>query len=69
MFAFACFMLASTASVGLMYIYYSRRPGQASAYLAQLRARAIAIGPVLFAVAALVVGGFLIVDGVLGLNA
>jgi hypothetical protein len=61
--AFACFMIASTASVGLMYAFYSRRPGQATAYLEQLRTRAIAVGPTLFAVAALFVGIFLIFDG------
>lgn len=68
-FAFVCFTVASTASVGLMYLYYARRPGEAEAYLARLRERAIASGPTLLAVAAMVVGAFLVVDGVMGLRA
>ena len=66
--AFACFTVASTASVGLMYFYYSRRPGEAKAYLAELRDRAIASGPAVFAVAAMVVGAFLVLDGLVGLK-
>jgi Sap, sulfolipid-1-addressing protein len=66
--AFVCFTVASTASVGLMYLYYARRPGEAQAYLAQLRDRAIASGPTLFAVAAMVVGAFLVLDAVIGLT-
>ena len=66
--AFACFMVASTASVGLMYLYYSRRPGEAKTYLAELRDRAIASGPALFAGAAVLVGTFLVLDGIIGLK-
>ena len=67
--AFACFMVASTASVALMYLLYARRPGEATVLLAQLRDRAIASGPVVFAVAATVVGAFMLVDGLIGLRA
>ena len=66
--AFACFTVASTASVGLMYLFFSRRPSEAKAYLAELRDRAIASGPAVFAVAAIVVGAFLILDGSIGLK-
>lgn len=62
--AFACFTVASTASVGLMYVFYARRPGEAEAYLGRLRDRAIASGPAVFAVAALAIGAFLVVDAV-----
>jgi len=61
--AFACFTVASTASVGLMYGYFTRRPDEATAYLDELRDRAIASGPTVFAAAATVVGTFLVVDG------
>jgi hypothetical protein len=66
--AFACFTVASTASVGLMYVYYARRPGEAAAYLAQLRERAIAAGPRVFAVVGVVVGAFLVADALIGLT-
>lgn len=66
--AFVCFTVASTASVGLMYYFYSRRPGEAEAYLARLRDQVTASGPVAFAVAAMVVGVFLVLDGLLGLT-
>ncbi len=67
--AFACFTIASTASVALMYLYYAWRPGEAQTYLAQLQARAIAAGPDVVAVAATVVGAFMLVDGLIGLRA
>ena len=66
--AFACFTVASTASVGLMYFYYSRRAGEAKTYLAELRDRAIASGPAVFGVAAMVVGAFLALDGLVDLK-
>jgi hypothetical protein len=67
--AFASFAIASTASVGLMFLYYSRRPTEATAYLADLRKRVTAAGPVVFAVAAMVVGAFLALDGLVSLLA
>jgi hypothetical protein len=66
--AFACFTVASTASVALMYLFYARRPGEAQAYLAQLQARAIAFGPEVFAVAAMLIGAFMLLDGLIGLR-
>jgi hypothetical protein len=66
--AFALFTVASTATVGLMFLYYARYPGEAQAQLAALRDRAVAAGPAMGAVAGLLVGVFLIVDGVVGLT-
>lgn len=65
--AFACFAVASTASVVLMYLYYARRPGEAKARLADLRDRAVDSGPAVFAVAASVVGALLVLDGLTNL--
>jgi hypothetical protein len=61
--AFACFAVASTASVVLMYLYYARKPAEAKAFLADLRSRAVAVAPAVFAVAACLVGAFLVLDG------
>lgn len=66
--AFACFTVASTASVGLIYLRYARRPGEADAYLSALRDRVVAAGPAVLAIAALLVGGFLTIDGLIGLT-
>ena len=65
--AFVLFTLASTATVGLIYLYYARRPGEAEAHLSALRARLVAAGPALIAAVSVVVGVFLIADGVAGL--
>jgi len=66
--AFALFTVASTATVGLMFLYYSRYPGEAQTQLAILRDRVVAAGPAVAAVAGMLVGGFLLVDGLLGLT-
>jgi hypothetical protein len=66
--AFALFTVASTATVGLMFLYYARFPGQAQAQLAALRDRVVAAGPAMGAVAGILVGTFLIIDGVVGLK-
>jgi hypothetical protein len=66
--AFIFFTLASTATVGLMFLYYARHPGDAQTQLAALRDRVAAAGPALGCFAGLLVGGFLIVDGLLGLK-
>jgi Sap, sulfolipid-1-addressing protein len=63
-FAFLLFTIASTATVGLLFLYYSRRPGEAEARLADLRARLVALGPTLFAAVSLLVGAYLVIDGV-----
>jgi hypothetical protein len=65
--AFLLFTLASTATVGLTYLYYARRPGEAEAHLSALRARLVAAAPTLFAVVSVLVGVYLVVDGVTGL--
>ncbi len=66
--AFACFAVASTASVAGMFAYYTLRPSEAQAYLSQLRDRAIASGPSVFAGAASAVGAFLVVDSLIALR-
>jgi hypothetical protein len=66
--AFACFTVVSTATVGLIFLYYARSPEEAQAGLAALQKRVLAAGPAIFAGVALVVGGFLAIDGLIGLN-
>ena len=51
-----------------MFLYYSRYPGEAQTQLAILRDRVVAAGPAVAAVAGMLVGGFLLVDGLLGLT-
>jgi len=65
--AFLVFTLVSTATVGLIYLYYARRPGQAEARLAALRDRLVQSGPVLLVAVSLAVGVYLIVDGALAI--
>ena len=66
--AFALFTIASTATVGLMFLYYARYPGEAQAQLTALRDRVVAAGPAVGAVASMLVGGFLIVNALLDLT-
>ena len=66
--AFVLFTVASTATVGLMFLYYARYPGEAQARLAILRDRVVAAGPAMGALAGMLVGGFLIIDGVICLR-
>jgi len=66
-FAFVAFAVLSTATVGLIFVYFARRPGAAEAHLSDLRDRLQRTGPAVFAVASAVVGVCLIVDGVIGL--
>jgi hypothetical protein len=63
-FAFLAFALLSTAAVGLIFLYFARRPGQAEAHLADLRNRVVRAGPAIFAIVSVGVGVFLIIDGV-----
>jgi hypothetical protein len=65
--AFVVFAVSSTASVGLMYLYFGRDPDEAERRLAHLRDRATATGPTVFAAAAMAVGAFLLFDGLFGL--
>ncbi|HTT51012.1 MAG TPA: GAP family protein [Streptosporangiaceae bacterium] len=66
-FAFLAFALLSTATIGLIFLYFARRPGQAEADLSELRDRLERAGPVVFAIVSLVVGVCLIADGVAGI--
>jgi hypothetical protein len=66
-FAFLAFALLSTATVGLIFLYYARRPGQAEARLSDLRDRLVRAGPAVFAIVSVVVGVFLIIDGAAGI--
>ena len=66
-FAFLAFALLSTATIGLIFLYFARRPGQAEAHLADLRDRLVRAGPAIFAIVSAAVGVFLIIDGVTGI--
>jgi hypothetical protein len=66
-FAFVAFAVLSTATVGLIFLYFARRPGQAEAHLSDLRDRVVRAGPAIFAIVSAAVGVFLIVDGVIGI--
>ncbi len=66
-FAFLAFALLSTATVGLIFWYFARRPGQAEAHLSDLRDRLVRTGPAVLAIVSLVVGVYLIIDGVTGI--
>jgi hypothetical protein len=61
--AFLLFTIVSTATVGLTFLYYARRPGEAEAHLAELRTRLVAAGPTLLAVVSVAVGVYLVFDG------
>jgi hypothetical protein len=65
--AFVLFTVFSTATVALMFVYYSRYPGEAQSRLADLRDRAVSAGPAMGAAVAAMVGIFLLLDGLLGL--
>lgn len=66
-FAFLAFALLSTATIGVIFLYFARRPGQAEAHLADLRDRLVRAGPAIFAIVSAAVGVFLIIDGVIGI--
>ena len=66
-FAFLAFALLSTATVGLIFLYFARRPGQAEAHLSDLRDRLVRAGPAIIAIVSVAVGVFLIIDGVTGI--
>lgn len=65
--AFLAFTVLSTATVGLIFLYFARRPGQAQTRLSELRDRVVQAGPGLLAIVSLAVGVFLIVDGAIGI--
>jgi hypothetical protein len=66
-FAFLVFSLLSTATIGLIFLYFARRPGEAEVHLADLRDRLVKAGPAVFAIVSLVVGVYLIIDGFIGI--
>jgi len=65
--AFLAFTVLSTATVGLIFLYYARRPGAAEARLSELRDRLVRAGPAIFAIVCLAVGVYLIIDGATGI--
>jgi hypothetical protein len=65
--AFLVFTLFSTATVGLIFLYHARRPGQAEVFIAELRDRMVRAGPAVFAFVSLLIGVFLTIDGALGI--
>jgi hypothetical protein len=67
LFAFLVFAFLSTATVGLIFLYYARRPGQAEAHLSDLRDRLVQAGPAIFAIVSAAIGIYLVVDGVTGI--
>jgi hypothetical protein len=66
--AFVLFTVASTATIGLIFLYSARRPGEAEAHLSALRDRVVEAGPALFAVVSALVGAYLAVDSVVALT-
>lgn len=64
---FLVFTVLSTATVGFIYLYYARRPGEAEAHLSELRDRVVAAGPALFAIVSLLVGAYLTIDGIVAI--
>lgn len=67
LFAFLVFAFLSTATVGVIFVYFARRPGQAEAHLSDLRNRLVQAGPAIFAIVSAALGIYLIVDGVTGI--
>lgn len=67
LFAFLVFAFLSTATVGLIFVYFARRPGQAEAHLSDLRNRLVQAGPAIFAIVSVALGIYLIVDGATGI--
>lgn len=62
--AFASFTVVSTATVVAMYLYYTRRPDDATRRLDELRAAVTRNAPMVFAVVAVTVGLFLVADAI-----
>jgi len=65
--AFLVFTVVSTATVGLTFLYFTKRPGDAQEHLEALRDRVVRAGPTIAVALYLVVALYLIVDGVRGL--
>jgi hypothetical protein len=65
--AFLVFMVVSTATVGLTFVYFARRPGEAQEHLEALRDRVVRAGPTIAVFVYLLVSLYLIADGVRGM--
>jgi hypothetical protein len=55
--------VVSTATVGVTYLYFARRPGEAEAHLAALQEWLVKMGPTLVALVSFAVGLYLVGDG------
>ncbi len=62
--AFLLFTVVSTATVGLTFLYFARRPREAQEHLEALRDRVVRAGPTIAVAVYLMVGLYLIADGV-----
>ncbi len=65
--ALLVFTILSTGTIGLIFLDYARRPGEAEAHLSELRDRVVSAGPAIFSIVSLLVGIFLSVDGLLSI--
>jgi hypothetical protein len=65
--AFLVFMVVSTATVGLTFVYFARSPGEAQVHLEAFRDRVVRAGPTIAVLVYLLVGLYLIADGVRGM--
>jgi hypothetical protein len=65
--AFLVFTIVSTATVGVTFLYFARRPGEAQAHLEALRDRVVRAGPTIAVFVYLLVALYLVADGVRGL--
>ena len=65
--SFVAFTVLSTATVGLIFLYFARRPGEAQTQLSALQGRLAQAGPAIFAIVCAAVGAFLIADGAIGI--
>ncbi len=65
--AFLVFTILSTATVGLIFFYFTRRPGEAEAHLSVLRDQLVRAGPAIVAIVSVVVGIYLVIAGAVGI--
>jgi hypothetical protein len=65
--SFLVFTVVSTATVGVTYLYFARRPGEAQSHLEVLKDRLVKAGPTLLAVVSFAVGLYLAGDGTVSL--
>ena len=65
--AFLVFTILSTATVGLIFFYFTRHPGEAEAHLSVLRDQLVRAGPAIVAIVSVVVGVYLVIAGAIGI--